>query len=222
MSKFWFFSFILLAFWCGNAAAAQLDPYAVLIAQAEQGDASVDFHALRLAYLKSPMRAKAQFSMVLPGLKQTLESQLSTAGSTIATRDAAVKIGDTALQILAIDYVDLTAQRALRLACKRLGNTACEKRRHFVEFGFLKSIIGTGDGKTCKTAWEAIIPGEEQAVLEMLNVTLVTQARAMDGKHSCDEMHVKSGEGRKLVYYFNVDAILADQAASVTAPVPRQ
>ena len=82
----------------------------------------------------------------------------------VPTNDAE-KIAAAARRILSVIYIDMDAQKLLRQACTILKDQACADRHHFVEFGLLKSIVTSGDGKSCETGWQAVSIDEEYFVL---------------------------------------------------------
>jgi Domain of unknown function (DUF4919) len=63
----------------------------------------------------------------------------------------------------------------LRQSCAKLNDDACEKHNHFIEFGLLRSITSSGNGKTCDTAWEVVTIDEEYFILNMLGVKPIQQ-----------------------------------------------
>jgi hypothetical protein len=172
------------------------DDYSKLVARAAAGDTSVDFRAMRMAYLRSAARKRAGD---IDELRKSL-FDAARSGDDKTVRDAAI-------QLLSADYTDLYGQKFLRQACQKLGDEACAQQGHFVEFGLLTSITGSGDGKTCKTGWEVASIKEEYFVLAMLGTTLTQQALVGD----CDLMNVVDEKGAPASYYFRIDAVLQDE-----------
>jgi hypothetical protein len=181
------------------------DEYSKLVARAAAHDTSVDFRALRFAWLKSAARRndKADHSDLKDALLAAVKS-----GDDRRVRDVAVKM-------LSADYTDMFGHKFLRQACARLHDDACAEQGHFVEFGLLKSIVATGDGKTCDTGWEVVAVTEEYFMIDMMGDTPAEQS-LIQGKHgACDLLHVRDENGKPQDYYFRIDAVLADEAGKL-------
>ena len=204
----WAIAFVLA---CGTAAAGNIelpadgDSYSALVAKAAAHDASVDFRALRFAYLDSKAFEGAG-------------KQFETADTLRRAMFAAARSGDDAAvranaeKILSIDYTDLWAHKLLRQSCAALKDDACAELHHFVEFGLLDSIIHSGDGKTCATGWEAVQISEEYFVLGMMGVHFEQQSLVNAGGHNCDAMQGTDDKGAGVTTYFNIDAMMAAEA----------
>jgi len=177
------------------------DEYSSLVARAVAEDRTLDFHALRLAWLKS----KAHQGI---GMDETaLESDLFDAarsGDDGRVRDAAVKV-------LSADYINMFAHAVLRQACTKLHDDSCAEQHHFVEFGLLISITASGDGKTCKTGWEVVAVREEYFIVHMLGSTPANQALINGADGACDMLNVTGPDGKPQAYYFRIDAVLKDE-----------
>ncbi len=172
------------------------DDYSKLVARADAQDQSLDFHALRLAYLKSAQRKRA-------GDEDALQKSLFDAVK--AGDDAGVR--SAAEKLLSVDYIDMYGQKFLRQSCVLLKDDACAQKAHFVEFGLLQSITTSGDGKTCKTGWDVVMVKEEYFVLAMLNTRVKMQSLA----GGCDVMSVVDSEGKEATYFFRIGAVLEDE-----------
>jgi hypothetical protein len=120
----------------------------------------------------------------------------------MAAHDA-VRVRDAARRIMSIIYIDLDAQKALRQSCKILKDEACASRYHDVEFGLLKSILATGDGRSCTSAWEVVTLEEEYFILRMRGFTLKKQ-EGPNGSGICDKMVGVGEDGQALSFYFGV------------------
>lgn len=177
------------------------DEYSSLVARAAAGDRTLDFHALRFAWLKSTAHKAT-------GTNETeMESDLFDAarsGDDERVRDAAVKV-------LSANYINMFAHTALRQACTKLHDDACAEQHRFVEFGLLTSITTSGDGKTCKTGWEVVAVREEYFVVHMLGNTPAEQALINGADGACDMLNVTGSDGKPQAYYFRIDAVLKDE-----------
>jgi hypothetical protein len=174
---------------------ADTDAYADFVRRAEAGATDIDYRAMRLAWVESAafLRVKRE---AVDDLRGTMHAATAPGGDPARVRDAA-------LAILRIVYVDLDAQKALRQACHLLGDEACATKYHDIELGLLKSIIATGDGKACATAWEVVSIDEEYFILGMVGFEL--RAQAGPGKDGfCDTMTGTDENGEPRTYYFDV------------------
>ncbi|MBV9992315.1 MAG: DUF4919 domain-containing protein [Alphaproteobacteria bacterium] len=177
------------------------DDYSALVARAAAQDQSVDFKALRFAYLKSKARKAAGADA--DALRQTLFSAVE-AGDHGRVREAAIKL-------LSADYIDMWGHKYLHEACFMLHDEACDKQGKFVEFGLLRSILATGTGKECTAGFEVVSVAEEYFMLSMVDAKDIRQS-LISGTPSCDLMEFTDQDGKPKSYYFRIDAVLADEA----------
>ncbi len=191
----------------GVQLPADGDEYSSLVARAAAHDDTVDFRALRMAYLKSRAYQRAQTQW---DAESTLRKEMYEAARTVET---ATTVRQKAEALLSIDYTDMEAHKFLRQSCVVLHDDACADLHHFVEFGLLTSITRSGDGKSCATGWEAVQVGEEYFVLRMLGQTFTRQSLISEGGHSCDAMDVTDDKDVAAIYYFNIDAMMAAETA---------
>jgi hypothetical protein len=180
------------------------DEYSKLVARAALGDSAVDFRALRFAYLKSAARKRNGGLGADEDLRGAL-FKAAKSGDNQAMRDAAEKL-------LSASFIDLDGQNLLNIACVRLHDEACAKQSQFMAFGLLKSIVDSGDGKTCKTGWEVVSVAEEYVVLGVLDVSPKTQSLTM-GTPSCDVMATEDKDGKESTFFFRIDVVLEDEHA---------
>jgi len=174
------------------------DDYSRLVARADAGDQAVDFRALRLAWLDSAARKRSAAANT-----RQLRGDLFAA---VPTNDAE-KIAAAARQVLSAIYIDMDAQKLLRQACTVLKDQACADRHHFVEFGLLKSIMMSGDGKSCETGWQAVSIDEEYFVLRIEDLKRDRQA-LITGPHTCDRLDATDAKGNTHALFFNIDAFI--------------
>ena len=108
-------------------------------------------------------------------------------------------------QMLSIDYTSMMAHKILQQTYKIRGDTNNREKYHTIEFGLLKSILQTGDGKTCETGWHVIQVAEEYFILDMLDAQL-TQQSLINLGGTCDKMDVTQ-DGGNTTYYFDVSLV---------------
>lgn len=175
------------------------DEYSVLVARAAAGDKTVDFHALRFAYLKSKAHKELD--------PKPLQQALFDAGDTGDHQ----KIHDAAVKLLSANYIDMWGHKFLWEACMFLHDDACKVQGQFVQMGLLRSILATGGGKECRTGWEVVSIDEEYFMLSMVGAKVKGQT-LVDGTPSCDKIDFVNQDGKDQSYYFRIDAVLADEA----------
>ena len=180
---------------------ADTDAYAAMVRKAESGELALDYRAMRLAYIQSGAFLRAQ---------ERTEEFNRLKKELIAARNAsnAKGIQEAARRIMSIVYIDLGAQKLLRQSCAVLNDSACAARYHDVEFGLLKSITASGDGKSCATGWEVVSIAEEHFMLEILGLKFKGQQGPGD-YGLCDKMTVVDEAGETRAVFFNVQAIFA-------------
>jgi hypothetical protein len=106
-----------------GAAKAPAASYRDLVARAEAGDMTVDFRALRLAFLHSPERRLAQQRHTEIGkLRRKLQEVLTARGAAQAVT--------VAREILALNYIDILAHEYLSQACRALDDRPCAQIQH--------------------------------------------------------------------------------------------
>jgi len=185
------------------------DAYSKLVQRAQSGDQSVDFLALRHAYLGSPAAARARTAA--PELNR-LRDDMSAA---VKARDGA-RVRNAAVAILALDYLDLDAHKYLRQSCAILKDEPCASRHHFIELGLLESILSTGDGHSCATAWNVVTVAEEYFVLGMRGYTFTRPKTDSETEKICDRLDVVEDEtGAVGTVFFDITALLDDQSRAL-------
>lgn len=171
------------------------DDYCRTVKKLEAGDVDIDYAAFRDSYIDSKqfVAAKKQ-SHQFDSLRTLMYKQMSG--------DDYNAIIGTTKAMLSIDYTSMIAHKILRQTYKILGDTANAAKYKSIQFGLLRSIINSGDGKTCATGWHVVQIEEEYFILQMLGADL--QEQSVEG--GCDRMEVKEN-GKIKVYYFEVGKV---------------
>jgi hypothetical protein len=175
------------------------DEYSKLIRQLETGQTNINYREFRDSFLESE-----QFKVVwrekknLDGLRKTMHELMK--------ESKYAGIVDVAKKMLSIDYTDMEAHKILQQTYKVLGDTSNQKKYYEIEFGLLKSIVKSGDGKMCRTAWPVIQIKEEHFILSMLGAQKLLQQSIDRNSGLCDRMEVQTDEGTK-VYYFEISKV---------------
>jgi hypothetical protein len=116
-----------------------------------------------------------------------------------------------AREILELSYVDLDAQKARRQACAVLHDEPCAERGRRIELGMLKSLVQSGDGKSCATGWKVVTVDEEYFVMRMVEARPKEQSLVSEAGYECDAMLVDR-DGRRQTMYFDVTEVLKARA----------
>jgi hypothetical protein len=173
------------------------DKYSTLVRQLEAGDTAINYRELRDSFLESTQfKVAANAKPDLDTLRKTMHELMKKAKY--------AEIVEVAKKILSIDYTDMEAHKILQQTYKILGDAPNQKKYHDIEFGLLNSIVKSGDGKTCQTAWPVIQVTEEYFILDMLGARLLKQN--IDPNGPCDRMEVQADDGKK-VYYFEISKV---------------
>ena len=174
------------------------DKYSKLVKQLETGDTNINYQEFRESFLESE-----QFKNV-----GKLKPDLSTLRKELHELMKGSKHSEiivAANKMLSIDYTDMEAHKILRQTYKILGDTASERKHHYIEFGLLNSIVKRSDGKTCQTGWPVVQITEEYFILGMIGAKVLMQSIDNAGG-LCDKMEVQTKEGNK-TYYFEVSKV---------------
>jgi hypothetical protein len=196
---------ILLLLLIASPAAATNDfadsKYRDLLTAAKSGQ-PVDWQALRFAYA-----ASSGFDLVGTKSAETRKAMMEA----LRSNDYAGALVHANL-ILDQNYVDIDAHFISEIANTKLGNTDEAKKQHSIVIGLLQSIR-TGDGKTPQTAFTVITVHEEYSLIGILGLRRQQQILIEDGGHHYDVLDVVNKEGQSQKLYFQVDRVLAAEAA---------
>jgi hypothetical protein len=188
---------------CASAAAADAPKYQDLVARAEQGDATLDYTALRLSY------ADADTYDPYAMKTQALFSQAWQAFQAKDCKTALEKIDE----FLKVNYVTIPLHFVRSDCLKQAGDDAGAAREEAIGRGLATSLMNSGDGKTPATAYVVVTLSEEGFVETALGFHEAQQALIQDNGHVYDQItgpDEKTGETRSA--YFDVGALFAGQA----------
>ncbi len=193
---------LILALFIGGTAfgfvaeqsrAQEISTYETLVEKVKNGDKSVDFKQLRLAYADSPAS------------RPDTDPQKKAMTAALNSKNYAdtLKNGDV---VLASDFVDMDAHFAEYVAQRELNNTDRAEFHKFVLKGLLDSITHSGDGKSEKTAFQVIDVHEEYVILRFMGLMPSQQSLSHKDGHSYDVMNaVDPRTQEKVTLYFNID-----------------
>ncbi|HMJ24808.1 MAG TPA: DUF4919 domain-containing protein [Pyrinomonadaceae bacterium] len=169
--------------------------YAALLERAKKNDTTVDFKELRLAYTETPeyspyggdrdARQKMFASLRAKEYEQALEP---------------------AEKILGKNFVELNAHFVAYVANRELARADKAAFHKFMFDGLMKSITGSGDGKTAETAFVVISTDEEYVLFNFLGLRPMGQSLINQNGHSYDRMTANDPKTNDpVVYFFNID-----------------
>ena len=156
----------------GNARAAE-PSYDDYVAQVRAGKLDIDYTAFRMAYTASPKYEPY-------GAARALIGQIKKAYVAGDCPAAMAK----AKEVLEVNFVQIDAHMVTASCLKKMGNEEEARRAHAVFIGLVKSVLGSGDGKSPETAFVVIGIDEEYAVMAALSLTLVRQALINHGEET--------------------------------------
>lgn len=177
------------------------DKYSDFVQQLETGNTDIDYTAFRNSFPDSK-----QFTV--KSERRTEYDSLENEVYKAIKKSDYRQVIELTKSILSIDYTSMFAHKYLQQTYKILGDTLNKNKYHDIEFGLLYSIVNSGDGKTCETAWQVVQIEEEYFILDMLGADLQEQSISKSKKNICDRMKVKTDDG-DAVYYFGVNKVFS-------------
>ena len=177
------------------------DKYCDYVRKLESGKTDIDYADFRSSFLDSK-----QFNV--KGDKEEEYEKLQKEVYACVDKSDYQGVVKATKGMLGIDYTSMLAHKFLQQTYNKLGDEAKSKRYKDIEFGLLKSITTSGDGKTGATAWKVTQVEEEYFILNMLGLKLKLQSVGNYDGNTCDKMAVSSASGDQTLY-FNVSKLFA-------------
>lgn len=174
------------------------DKYSTYMQMLENGETDIDYQDFRFSFLESE-----QF--VIASKKSAEFAELTKRMYAEMEKSNYEEVISITKQMLSIDYTSMLAHKILRQTYEILEDTETAQKYKAIQFGLLRSIIDTGDGKTCETAWKVIQISEEYFILNMLDAKVLMQS-IYNKKGFCDKI-VARVEGKKKTYYFEISKV---------------
>lgn len=169
--------------------------FAALLERAKKSDATLDFKELRLAYTET-----SDYSPY-GGDRETRQKMFASLNA--KEFDKAI---ESAEKILAKNFVEMNAHFVAYVAHRESGRAEKATFHKFMFDGFVKSITGSGDGKTAETAYVVISTDEEYTLFNVLGLRPTGQALITQNGHSFDRMTaINPKTNETVIYFFNVD-----------------
>lgn len=181
------------------------DKYCDYVKKLESGHTDIDYTDFRNSFLDS--KQFDEKTIKYDSLKKEVFKEISK-----KNYDGVIKVTQA---MLCIDYTSMFAHKYLQQTYKIIGDTVNRNKYHDIEFGLLRSITGSGDGKTCGTGWHVTQIEEEYFILNMLDATLQKQSITNEGKNLCDKMVVKTEDGEIKTYFFEAIKVFEREKKSL-------
>ncbi|HJX85521.1 MAG TPA: DUF4919 domain-containing protein [Candidatus Angelobacter sp.] len=179
----------------GQDAPKPPSEYGVLTVKVKGGDLSIDFQKLRFSYMESPEYKQAKDT--------SAEDRLMWKAFNADDYKEAIKNADV---ILADEFVNMDAHYVEAVSYDKLQDTQKADFHRAVFMGLFKSITGSGDGKSPKTAYVVINTHEEYVLFRFMGLMPSQQSLLQVDGHSYDRMETKDRKtGEIVTLYFNVD-----------------
>jgi hypothetical protein len=194
--------------WSTVVFAADAPKYEDLVARAEQGDATLDYTALRLSYAASPNYD--------PYAMQT-RPLFSAARQAFTAKDCTTAVA-AARAMFKINFVTIPMHFLVSDCLGQVGDSAGADRENAIARGLAQSLLASGDGKSTATAYTVVTLSEEGFVLSMLGFKEEKQSLLNADGHQYDLLEGKDEKiGLPRATYFNVDALLVGAARALGA-----
>lgn len=169
--------------------------YEALLKKIKEGDTSVDFKELRMAYADS--------SGYSPYGGDSEARKAMNAAIRASQWDEALKQSE---KVLAQNYLDINAHYVALVANDKKGIADKADFHRFVVKGLLDSIRNSGDGRSAEKAFVVISVDEEYALLSFMGLRPTEQSLINTGGHSYDKLTaVDPKTNEKLDLFFNID-----------------
>ena len=207
------FAFLVALFaLIGAPLAAGAPSYATLLAKVKAGDTKIDYTALRLAYAASD--GYDGYAMASGDAKNAMLAAFN--------RGDCKKALVHALAVVEAVYIDVDAHTVAGRCYGKARDAVKSAFHDAVVSGLEASILASGDGKSEKTAFIAVLIDEEYNVLRLKKLRRASQkiVKGKDGR-AYDVMQASDAAGGKATVYFQIDAILAGLDRNLNATTPR-
>ena len=184
--------FLLLVLFSLTSVKAQhpdsIPEYADFVAELNSGNFDIDYREFRISYLYSEEfteKSGSDYAELLQDFYKYIR------------KEKPQKAIDACQKMLKIDYTSMVAHKHIELMAKVIGDTALYNKHHHIEFELFKSIVHTGDGKTCESSWEVTQVEEEYFVLRVIGAEQIEQSLV----GMCDQMDFIRDGKRETLYF---------------------
>jgi hypothetical protein len=110
-----------------------------------------------------------------------------------------------------MDYTCMMAHQFLRQTYNYVHDSTREAKHKAIQYGLLRSMLSTGDGLSCGTAWEVFQTEEEYSILAMIGTQSIEHEIVDTPKGICDKITVETKEGKQKVYFFRIVKLISTE-----------
>lgn len=180
--------------------AAENTTYEQLVAKVKRSASLEEFKALRKAYVKTDLYHPYSGR----------ERALSNAMWEVADHSDWQACIDKANEVLAINYIDLSAHVGITFCAKEAGRQELSEYHQYVLDGLVDAIWATGDGRSEETAFFCTSVTELRDFIRLHGLEVVSQSLLEGEAGAFDLMTVKDPETEEeFDWYFDITAQLA-------------
>ncbi|WP_323843953.1 DUF4919 domain-containing protein [Microbulbifer magnicolonia] len=188
-----------------QVSQAEQSEYRRLLAEAQRLSFTLDFDALRRAYVESS-EYNPHGGEKLAGLP---EAYLSVENAEFG---ACLKHVD---QVLATNYMSLEAHMIGVVCSGRSADLDREDRHRYMVEGLMESIESSGDGRSQDSAYRTISTSELHGFVRLKGLQVLEQSIVYDQRGIYDKMRVRDPEsGDEYALFFNVSRQFAHSVDS--------
>jgi hypothetical protein len=189
---------------------AEADPagdYGALVTAAQDGDPGVDYTVMRQAYTQTPD---------YDPLGKRTDGLMHDAEAAYVAKDCKTALAKFKMAI-AFNFT-LSDAHALSADClEQAGDKKGEAREQAIAQGLFNSLMGSGDGRSPKTAFWVVTRHEEEVVLAIAGLEGKGQATLKTDRGPVDKFAVTDLKtGKKGTMYFNGSAMALSGALPAT------
>ncbi|WP_237060794.1 DUF4919 domain-containing protein [Microbulbifer sediminum] len=187
------------------APSMPMTEYQRLLAEAKNLSFTLDFNALRRAYVESP-HYNPHGGVRLEGLPEAYSAvEKAEFDDCLAHVD----------RVLAGNYMSLEAHMIGVLCSGRSADFAREDRHRYMVEGLMEAIESSGDGLSQESAFHTITTSELRGYVRLKGLQVLDQSIVYDRQGVYDKMQVRDPEsGAEYDLYFNVSRQFAHTTAN--------
>ena len=171
------------------------DKYSDFAKQLESGQTDINYQDFRVSYIQSP-QFKLRNDSVYNNLMQVVYSGMQNMDFP--------KIIKATKEMLSMDYTSMFAHMRLQQTYKKMGDTLNYEKHHDIEFGLMKSILGSGDARSCETARFTVQKEEIYFLLDIIDAEVLKESKDYSRPGICYKFKVRTDTGKRN-YCFYID-----------------
>lgn len=167
------------------------DDYTILVRKLEKFDLTIDFKELRYSWLQSEqyrLTKDIDLTARIDEMQRLFNSGKEMQAASIAK------------EILSINYTVIKPHIVLHSVYKKLHDTLNTVKHYEIMIGLVSSILKSGDGKSCETAWVVLDKAEQDYILLIYDAR-VNDRSDLKGDNTCQKVYVSEGKDEKTLFF---------------------